>query len=1566
MVKTGLLIRMIQDSDRSQAYSIDCKGVNSNVIIAGDIYIDGIKQNSYNQICVEKPFSVTYSATGSFNTDNEYKVFLIAENGTYSVEVGKGTGTMIGCKIPAETPLTSTLYRIQIVSSSPVLHSTLSNAFFYVTKLPSIELSGSYNVFQGEILKIPLKATGGQLIYVLSNNNGYSSTTIIPPTIEMVASRTEVLKVTSVYNSCGQGTAIGQVDINIHQKPIAKSFIIENLNGQSICAGTTIKLGLKADGLFDAWNTFKVQLSDKNGINFKDIGLFPNSINVLEVPVDKNLPGGSNYKVKVISSSPAIEYITQSFTISEKVTASLAGNYVIDNGKIANLKIQFTGTPPFTLTTKEGETISSASNEFLWAVSPTETRTYALKSVTNNSCSNGEVFGNADVKVNYLITTELVSFASVCAGEIVKVPFKVDSSLRNDNGYIVQLSDKTGLNFKNIPTGGTASPLEAIIPNDITEGDEYRLRIISKDGRYIGSGSNQFSIKRKPTAYLEGAVAGNKGVSGSFPVKLTGGGPWTIKLSSGGQESEYTLNQSPEVLPVTVQNSSVYKLTLVSNACGVGAAYGQAVSTIQYGAEKYCMPMVTSGYNAYGKIARVRISDLNGKMLLNSYEMKIGKDRYTDNTGMVAHLKPGNTYTFDLTNSDEGTEYSYWAWGYNLIMWIDYDQNGKFDKNEIIVSNAAFSISENFKVPENAKKGITRMRVRSYKSENLPDNPCMRVDGGETEDYTIYISDDAPQYSASVNNISDILCKTTEQDIYFTATGDFPENNVFRVGLYNSFGNFIGYIGQSKSSPIRIKFPSDLAIGMNYKIRIIATEPYFEGVFSRAFRINDIPNGILSGSQTILLGNKMSMAATVDGGGDWTFVAVNNTVGTWGVYYNKLSLNIPGELMFPVNRPGDYAFKLDRLINSACGDGKITGTVNVKVLEPAGTKASVESVALSDWYIQKCANRSSSIKLSFKPKGVFGENNYFTSHLYDGNDKFVAVLGFSKTNEMIVNLPDNISGFGYKVKVISSNPYFESPASSSLIIAQTPIASISGYSEILPGEQASIKLDFSGPDFGNVGLSDGTMVLTSQGIQIFKVSPATTTTYTVKSVEYYGCMGQVGGSATVKVLQPRASRLTFVQPSAFCIGSVANLSVKKDGSFREKNKFIVKLTNNSRKINKEITAYLADENNLVFNIPTDLPTVDGYNLQIVSTSPYFETQLSESFSIKPISTAVISSETRTVYEKSKVSLRVDFSGEGPYNILLSDRSMYTNITQNPFYIDKETHLRTTRYSIDSLYNGCGNGKASGVVELKVLPLPVITTKAPPAQVICKNLKIYVPFLISNGVFQPGNIFKVETSGQINGTFKEIPTTVEGDSLFIIIPDGIATGTQYIRVIGSNPVIVGSAIPISIKSKPVVEIYGYDSVMAGDTVDFNISHSGDLPWSFKLSNGMAQAGITVNSVYLNYIPMKSEDIFITSASNACGEGTFKGKATYVVHQPEEIESLVKVFPNPYEPNTGLYMDRALLKKNAEVVITDSRGRELKRKSYVRGYMPLDLTEYPSGIYYLRISAYGRQFVRKVVK
>ena len=1568
MMKTGLLIRMIQDSDRSQAYSINCKGVSSNVIMAQDIYINGTKQNPYTQICVEKPFTVTFSTEGSFNSNNEYKVFLVAENATYSTEIGSGTGTQINCKIPAETPLTANRYRIQIVSNSPVIHSTLSNIFFYVTKIPTIELAGSYNLFENESVSIPVKASGGHVSVELSNNinSSMSFTTFINPAITITARKSETITVNRVFNNCGYGTGKGQLEINVDSKPVAKSFIIENISSKTFCAGTTIKLALRADGLFNTRNTFRVKLSDKNGENFQDIVLQTDVNKVLELPIADDLPEGTHYRIKVISSNPYIEYETPDISILSKATASLSGNYVINNGEKANLIVQLTGQPPFTLETMNGETIVSQSNEYQWSVSPSETSYYTLKSVSNGSCLNGKVSGNASIKVNYPLKTSIVPFASACAGEVVKVPFSTEAGVVLGNGLIVQLSDSKGVNFRNIATGGFMNPLEAVIPADITDGDKYRLRVISRDGRYIGSESNEFSIKKKPVVYLEGAIAGNKGTQSSFPLKLSGGGPWKVKLSSDGQDTEYTVDQSPYNLPVTIQKNSVYKLGSVSNACGVGVAYGQAVSTVQNGAAEYCLPVDNTGYSASGKIARVRITDAGGHLLLNSFEMKIGKGRYTDNTNMVANLKPGSTYTFDLVNSDFGTEYSFQALSYNFIMWIDYDQNGKFDKSEIIVSNERFHVNGEFKIPENAKKGVTRMRVRTYQEENLPDNPCAQTNNGETEDYSIFITDDAPLYSAEIKITEPALCKTIEYDLSFVTKGSFAAQNIFRVALYDNFGLFIGYIGEGKTSPVKIKFPTDLPIGANYKMKIVGTEPYFEGIFSPAFRINEIPKALVSGNQIVYLGEAIPVEALVDGGGDWYVTMANGYTTTLGAFGNKLSIDVPADFMYSITKPGDYEFKIGRVVNAGCGDGRVIGSAKVKVLDPSSTSGYVSKIALSTWQIQKCKNSASNITISFNTKGTFGKKNFFTAHLIDANDNFVAIAGYSKANSLIATIPDNIVGLGYKFKIVSSDPYTESSLSESINIAPVPKANISGYSEILAGEPAAIKLDIWGDDYGNVGLSDGTLVMAMPGSQTLKVSPAVTTTYTIKSVESNYCMGDVAGSATVKVLQPRASKLSISQPVAYCVGSVASLPIKQDGSFREKNKFIVRLTNINRRVSKEIDAVLTADNNVVFNVPADLASGDGYKLQLISTSPYIETEVSEAFALKPESTAIISSETKTVYEKSQIRLRIDFIGDGPYNIRLSDRSTYTNITQNPFFIDKNTDLKTTRYTIDSVSSVCGTGKTLGLVELKVLPLPVITTKTADAQAICKNMKVHIPFAISNGAFQPDNTFKVEIAQRANGAFKEVPTTMQGDSLFVTIPPSIALGTQFIRVKGTSPLVDGSAVQIIVKGAPVAEIYGYGSVIAGDSVWYNITNTGDIPWSFKLSNGTEQKGISETNFYSYYVPKKSEELFIASVGNACGEGTFKGKATFVVYSPEEIEGLVKVFPNPYEPNTGLYIDRALLKNRGELIITDVSGKELKREAIQRGYMPLDLTEYPRGLYYLRVSVYGKQFVRKILK
>lgn len=78
-------------------------------------------------------------------------------------------------------------------------------------------------------------------------------------------------------------------------------------------------------------------------------------------------------------------------------------------------------------------------------------------------------------------------------------------------------------------------------------------------------------------------------------------------------------------------------------------------------------------------------------------------------------------------------------------IWIDFDQSGSFDEDELVFSNDQRDIdllTDTIKVPADAMEGKTRMRVRSsYYQEDLisPAQACSPIDHGETEDYSIEI-----------------------------------------------------------------------------------------------------------------------------------------------------------------------------------------------------------------------------------------------------------------------------------------------------------------------------------------------------------------------------------------------------------------------------------------------------------------------------------------------------------------------------------------------------------------------------------------------------------------------------------------------------------------------------------------------------------------------------------------------------------------------------------------------------------------------------------------------------------
>lgn len=108
---------------------------------------------------------------------------------------------------------------------------------------------------------------------------------------------------------------------------------------------------------------------------------------------------------------------------------------------------------------------------------------------------------------------------------------------------------------------------------------------------------------------------------------------------------------------------------------------------------------------------------------------------YADFTNVVTDLAYGQN-TIELSAAFVSSPYQeYWR------VWIDYNKNGSFETEELMVSensNSDAVLSYNFVVPTTALEGTTRMRVTmKYNSEA---SPCEEFEYGEVEDYTVNIN----------------------------------------------------------------------------------------------------------------------------------------------------------------------------------------------------------------------------------------------------------------------------------------------------------------------------------------------------------------------------------------------------------------------------------------------------------------------------------------------------------------------------------------------------------------------------------------------------------------------------------------------------------------------------------------------------------------------------------------------------------------------------------------------------------------------------------------------------------
>jgi hypothetical protein len=258
-------------------------------------------------------------------------------------------------------------------------------------------------------------------------------------------------------------------------------------------------------------------------------------------------------------------------------SATISGNSSIALGQTATIQVNFTGDAPWKYILSNGQTASTNDANLQISVSPTVTTSYVVTEVSN-VCGKGIPNGVALVTVLIpTITTGIPSVSQLCAGKSFTVPFQESGDFPAGNNFAAQISTVNDVTkFVSIPSVVNGSILTATLP-DTTKGGNYFIRIVSQGKGEVVPGSVssvKVMVTPLPVATISGPANIYMGEIATLKIDLTGDAPWTLNLNDGAKDTLISTSNTPLNVKISPKTTSIYKITTISNACGVGRATG--------------------------------------------------------------------------------------------------------------------------------------------------------------------------------------------------------------------------------------------------------------------------------------------------------------------------------------------------------------------------------------------------------------------------------------------------------------------------------------------------------------------------------------------------------------------------------------------------------------------------------------------------------------------------------------------------------------------------------------------------------------------------------------------------------------------------------------------------------------------------------------------------------------------------------------------------------------------------------------------------------------------------------
>ncbi len=536
-------------------------------------------------VCPGVFVSVSFIADGPFNDGNEFTVQIADATGKFTASSEPAKRGPLRTLIPINRAGT---FAVRVVSSSPYLESKPTQ--IYILPLPTARIEFTDGGFMtkigpGQATTYRVNLTGAApWSFTLSDGTTVTNTFINPYTATVQPTQTTAYKATDIGNVCGSGTVSGEVIVQVSQDtlPVIALKAVPK-GGYRVCSGAALQVNFNATGKYQIGNGFVVQLADSLSEKFVNISELGENPVVAKIP--NNLTPG-RYKMRLVSTFPTQSSDTADVFVSATTTTLLRTDSLeVAEGQSANLTVEFKGGEPWFVLLSDGTYQNDIrSSIYKIKVMPYNSAVYSITSA-GGYCGVGDFSGRAYVNVKIpptTLSTGNLSKQTICAGTEIVVPFTSTGRFYAANQFVVQIADTAG-KWVNLPTTGAAGSLRAKISPPFLRDtiSVQQIRVISTAPAAQGTPT---TLKVYKPNVAEALVTGGGFIrpGGASRLKVTfknGLPPYSFTLSDGTLVNGTFIN--PYQMTVSPRNTTDFKITGLTTACGTGSGAGSATVKVE-------------------------------------------------------------------------------------------------------------------------------------------------------------------------------------------------------------------------------------------------------------------------------------------------------------------------------------------------------------------------------------------------------------------------------------------------------------------------------------------------------------------------------------------------------------------------------------------------------------------------------------------------------------------------------------------------------------------------------------------------------------------------------------------------------------------------------------------------------------------------------------------------------------------------------------------------------------------------------------------------------------------------